>query len=100
MSGGNWKEMFYAVELGDKELVAYHLKTGVDPNYQHPEIMASALVDSIRFNHLEIAQLLLKFDADPTIKEMMGGDTPMSVAKALNNKDAIALLKGYIDKKG
>jgi len=97
MSGGNWKEMFRGVELGDIHLVEYHLKCGVDPNYQHPEFMASALVESIRHNHLAIAKLLLKHGADPKVKEIFGGDTPLSVAKFNQNKEAIELLQLSID---
>ncbi len=96
MSGGNWKEMFRAIELGDKELTAYYLQTGIDPNYQHPEFLASPLVESIRYGHLEIAKLLLENGANPEIKEVFGGDTPLSVAKALGNKEATKLIQGYI----
>lgn len=96
MSGGNWKAMFQAVQDGDFELVAYYLKVGIDPNYQHPEFMAAALVESIRFNHIEITKLLLDNNADPNIKEIMGGATPLSIAKSKNNQQAIELLNRYI----
>jgi len=96
MSGGNWKEMFRGVEQGDIHLVEYHLKSGVDPNYQHPEFLASALVESVRYNHLDITKLLLKYGADPKIKELFGGDTPLSVAKSKRNQEAIALLNAHI----
>ena len=36
MSGGDWKEMFRAVQIGDFNLTEYYLKLGVDPNYQYP----------------------------------------------------------------
>ncbi len=98
MSGGNWKEMFLAIQNGDIELVRYHLKMGIDPNYQHPEFLASPLVESIRFNHLAITSLLLENGAKPTIKEVFGGDTPLSVAKAKKNKKAIELLTYHIHK--
>ena len=97
MAGGNWKDMFKAVQEGDIALVDYYLKTEVDPNYQHPEFMASPLVESIRFNQLEICKLLLENNCKPNIKEDLGGDTPMSVAKAKNNNDVIILLKKYLD---
>lgn len=96
MSGGDWKEMFGAVQTGDINLVAYYLKIGIDPNFQHPEFMASALVESIRFNQLEIAALLLAKGAHPKIKEDFGGDTPLKVAKALNNEKAIDLINEHI----
>ena len=95
MAGGNWKDMFKAVQEGDIALVDYYLKIGVDPNYQHPEFLASALVESIRFNQLAISKLILENGGDPNIKEVFGGDTPISVAKAKKNKQAIELLKSY-----
>ena len=96
MSAGNWKELFHAVQTNDIDLVEYHLETGVDPNYQHPEFLAAPLVESIRFNHIEITTLLLKKGADPQIKEIWGGETPLSVAQTTNNQAAIKLLKQFM----
>jgi ankyrin repeat protein len=98
MSGGNWKGMFKAVQDGDLGLVEYYLRAGIDPNYQHPEFMASAVVESIRFNHMDILAELLKNGADPKIKEIFGGDTPLSVAKEKNNQKAIDLINSYLQK--
>ena len=58
MAGGNWKDMFKAVQEGDIALVDYYLKIGVDPNYQHPEFLASAFVERIRFNQLAIHKIV------------------------------------------
>ncbi|AUP78387.1 ankyrin repeat domain-containing protein [Flavivirga eckloniae] len=98
MSGGDWKSMFKAVQEDDFELVKFYLNMGIDPNYQHPEFMASPLVESIRYNHLKIAKLLLESGGNPSIKEVMGQETPMLVAKKLNNQKAIDLLNFYINK--
>lgn len=98
MSGPDWKIMFKAVQEGDLELVRYYLKMGINPNYQHPEIMATPLVESIRFNHLDIAELLLGNGADPSIEEDMEGDTALFVAKAKKNQAAIDLLGNYLEK--
>ena len=95
MSGGNWKDMFKGVQEGDYNLVEYYLRSGIDPNYQHPEYLASALVESIRFGHLDIAKLLLDNNADPNIKEMDEGDTPLSVARSKKNQKAIDLIYKY-----
>ena len=97
MSGGNWKEMFTAVQTGDLALVEYYLKLGIDPNYQHPEYLAAPLVESIRFNQLEIAKLIIENGGDPNIKEVWGGETPLSVAKLMKNKKAIKLLTPYLN---
>lgn len=92
MIGGDWKDMFDGIQKGDIALVEYYLKKGVDPNYQHPEFLAAPLVESIRYDQLEIAKLLLAYKADPNIKEAWDGETPMSVAKVKKNKAAIDLL--------
>ena len=98
MSGGNWKGMFKAIQDGDIELVKYYLKIGIDPNYQHPEFMASTLVESIRFGHTDILKVLLENGGDPAMKEVFGGDTALSVAKEKKNQEAIDLLTSYLDK--
>jgi len=95
-AGGNWKEMFHASEDGDLELVRYHLKMGVDPNYQHPEYMTGALLESIRKGNLEIAQLLLDNGANPSIIKDFGTETPMSIAVDKQHKAAIYLLNAYL----
>jgi len=96
MSGGNWKQLFKAVTEGDLELVRIYLRMGIDPNYQHPEFMEAPLVESIRVNNLDIAKLLLDNGANnPKIKEVMGGATPILIAKANNNTKAIELLEKY-----
>lgn len=95
MAAGDWKEMLLATEQGDLELVRYHLKMGVDPNYQHPEFLTTPLIESIRFGNLEIAQLLLEHKADPNIEEGFSKETAMSVAKASRNKRAITLLLSH-----
>ncbi len=97
MSGGDWKSMFKAIQEGDYELTAYYLRLGIDPNYQHPEYMASALVESIRYNHLKITKLLLESGADPRIREVMGGDTATKIAQMENNQTALDLLNTYLD---
>lgn len=99
MSGGDWKEMFRAIQSGDINLVEYYLKIGIDPNYQHPEFLASPLLESIRFDQFEITKLLLENDADPEIKEIESDETPLSVAQLKANKEVIALLKSYIGMK-
>ncbi len=96
MSGGDWKEMFTAIQNGDLALVEYYLKAGIDPNYQHPEYLAAPLVESIRFGHLAIAQLIMEHGGDPAIKEVWGGETPLSVARIKRDKAAIKLLDQYL----
>lgn len=96
--GGDWKEMFEATQNGDIELVKYHLKMGVDLNYQHPEYMTSPLIECIRMNKLEMAKLLLENGAKASAKEGFGSATPLSIAKSQKNHQAIHLLMPYLRK--
>lgn len=95
MSAGDWKDLLRASQEGDLGLVEYYIKMGIDPNYQHPEFLTAPLFESIRFGHLDITEFLLKNGADPNLKEGFGTDTPLSVAKSVQNKAAIQLLKQH-----
>lgn len=81
MSGGDWKAMFKGIQENDLELVKFYLKSGIDPNYQHPEFMALPIAESIRYDNIEITELLLQNGADPLITEMESGATPLETAK-------------------
>lgn len=91
--GGDWKELFNACTQGDLALVQYHVETGIDINYQHPEFLTTPLIESIRSGHNEIAKFLLEQGADPHTKEIWGNHTPLSMAKLLKNKEMVKLLK-------
>lgn len=97
MSGGDWKEMFKGIQENDLELVKFYLKTGIDPNYQHPEFLALPLAESIRFNHMEMAKLLLTNGAKPLVLEIESGCTCLELAKKLKNKIAVDLVKNFIE---
>ena len=93
--GGDWKDFFRAIQLNDLELVKYHIRMGIDPNYQHPEFMTAPLMECIRFGHLEIAKYLLENGTDANALEHNSTTTAMSIAQMLGNQDAIELLKQY-----
>lgn len=95
MSGGNWKAMFKGIQENDFELVKCYLKSGIDPNYQHPEVLALPLSESIRHNNLEITTLLLSNGATPTIKETESGLTTLELANKTKNKTVIDLLNRF-----
>ncbi|CAE79648.1 ankyrin repeat domain-containing protein [Bdellovibrio bacteriovorus] len=92
MSAGDWKEMYNAAATGNMELVQYHIKNGVDPNYQHPEILSSALVASITNGHLTIAKFLLENGADPNLLSEFDNMTPLQAAKAFKRQEIIDIL--------
>jgi ankyrin repeat protein len=81
MSGGDWKDLYHAAENGDFALARYHLQEGVDPNYQHPEVMCSPLVASLIHGHDEVAQLLLAHGADPNLPSDFDDLTPLEAAQ-------------------
>lgn len=95
MSGGDWKDLYQAAVDGDLALLRYRLKEGVNPNYQHPEVMRTPLVASIVAGHAEVARHLLEHGADPNLASEMDNMTPMEAARHHGN-DAIAhLLQTY-----
>ncbi|MCU0446333.1 MAG: zinc-binding dehydrogenase [Microscillaceae bacterium] len=96
MGHGDWKDMFKGVHENDIELVRYHIRMGVDLNYQHPEFLTSPLMESIRGNHLEIMALLLENGALPDLKEVDSNQEPSELAKRLGNIEAIKLLNQYL----
>ena len=95
--GGDWKEMFRGVETNDFDLVKYYIAMGIDINYQHPEFLTSALIESINLNHIEMMIYLLKNGALPDIKEAMSNKSPMTIAKELKNKEAVHILNQYLN---
>lgn len=96
MAAGDWKELYLSAQNGNLELVKYHIKMGVNPNYQHPEFMTTPLIACIEGEHVEIAKYLLKNKADPSIKEDFGNHTPLSMAKSTKNQKLINLVEEYL----
>ncbi len=93
MAAGDWKEMYQAALDGDLALVKHHIRMGVNPNYQHPEILATPLVGAILNNHSEVAIFLLNNGADPKLESYFDNLTPIKAAKKLKNKVVIAAIK-------
>lgn len=95
MSGGDWKALFKGVQENEVELVKFYLRSGIDPNYQHPEFMALPLSESIRYNYPAIVEALLAHGADPSITEMESGKTPLQLARQKNHPQILQLLEQY-----
>lgn len=93
MSAGDWKDFFQAVETGNFDLVEYHVKQGINLNYQHPEILMTALVTAIRLNHNKIAELLLDKGADPHLESYYDQQTPLQAAVKYKNNEILVKLK-------
>jgi ankyrin repeat protein len=81
VSGGNWKEMFDAAVAGDLGLVEYHVKSGVDINYAHPEFLSTPLVAAILARQEAVALYLLSAGANPNLPSEFDGVTPIQAAR-------------------
>lgn len=93
MSAGNWKELYKAATEGDLALVKYHIKEGANPNYQHPEILATPLVAAILNHHHEVALFLLDNGADAHLESYFDNLTPLQAATKAQNTKLIDTIK-------
>ena len=93
MSGGDWKDLYQAAMAGDFARVAHHIAEGINPNYQHPEILCTPLVASIVNGHPQIALYLLTQGADPNMLSIMDSLTPLQAAKMHQQMDVVAALE-------
>ena len=93
MSGGDWKDLYQAAMAGDIARVAHHIAEGINPNYQHPEILCTPLVASIVNGHPHIALYLLTQGADPNMLSIMDSLTPLQAAKRHQQVEVVAALE-------
>jgi uncharacterized protein len=93
MSGGDWKDLYQATLAGDLPRVQYHIQQGVDPNYQHPEIMCTPLVASLIHGQPQIAQYLLTHGADPNLLSEYDSLTPLQAAQQFGHSAIAQQLK-------
>merc|ERR1712232_785234 len=99
MGGGNWKDLFNAAETGDVEKLRYHLRMGVDPNYQHPEFLSAPIFEAIRNGYMEIVQILVEDgNADPSIIEDYTQDTVFETAISCREYDILKYLNMKLPK--
>ena len=93
MSAGDWKEFFKAADEGNLSLVQFHTEGGINLNYQHPEILMTALVAAIKNNHTEVAIYLLNNGADPELESHYDQLTPLKAALKYKNTVVLEKLK-------
>lgn len=93
MSAGDWKEMYQAAQNGNLELVRYHIENDVNPNYQHPEILATPLVAAISAGHTDIAIYLLENKADPLLKSFFDDMNCFEAAVRYKNQAVLSYLE-------
>jgi len=95
-AGGNWKDLMRGIKEDDLELVAFHIRMGVDVNYQHPEYMVSPLMECAQLGRVEIAKLLLENGADTSLKAAYNSkQTALSIAQEYKQKEMVALLESH-----
>ena len=92
MSGGDWKEMYVAVTSGNFELLKYHIDNGIDPNYQHPEILCTPLVAAIIAGDKRMCEYLLAHGANPNLRSEFDNLTPLQAVKQFKRDDILPLL--------
>lgn len=80
-TGGNWKDLLKASGEGNTRLVQYHLRNGVDPNFQHAEYFTCPIFEAIRNGHQDIVKILIEEGkADPGIIEELTDQTTIEAA--------------------
>ena len=94
MSAGDWKSMYQAAVSGNLPLLQHHLREGVDPNYQHPEILRTVLVASLVEGHAEVAHHLLAHGADPNLVSGLDDLSPLQAARRHGRHEFVVLLRG------
>ncbi len=85
--------MYGAAVAGDLALVRHHIAAGVNPNYQHPEILCTPLVAALFHGHDDIAHYLLAHGADPQLRSDFDDMTPLEAARRHGRTEFIALLQ-------
>lgn len=95
MAAGDWKDMLTAVHNGDLDLLKHYLAEGINPNYQHPELLTTPLIEAISSQQVEIARCLLEHGADPHLTAGFSQDSPIRVARQTGNKTLIRLVLQY-----
>lgn len=92
MAAGDWKDLYSGCIKGDYDLVSYYLEEGIDPNYQHPEVLVTPIIEACRNGHLDIVKLLLAYEADPLIKSEIEGIDAVQAAQQAGQQQILALL--------
>ncbi|MFM2400252.1 MAG: hypothetical protein RL341_2409 [Pseudomonadota bacterium] len=92
MSGGDWKRLYQAVDAGDFVLVRYYMKEGMDPNFQHAEVLRTLLVTSLINGTSDITHYLLAHGADPNLVSELDNLSPLQAAKLHGRDEFVKLL--------
>ena len=92
---GDFKQLLYAARDGDLESAKYWVQRGADLNFLHAEFLFTPLHISIRNGHLNVARYLLENGANPQLAEGYSSETPLLIAQANDDAEAVALLESF-----
>lgn len=92
MASGDWKALLKAIQDGDQESARHFIQSGVDINYEHPEMMTTLLIEAVQAGQEEMAALLLEHGADPKQRAGFGNKTALEIARANKNERILQLL--------
>ena len=92
MSSGDWKELFDAGCEGDLALVEFHVKSGVNLNFVHPEYSCTPLVGAILAGQEAVALYMLANGAQPALYSALDDMTPIQAAQHVGLQSVVARL--------
>lgn len=96
-TGGNWKDLLKASGEGNTRLVQYHLRNGIDPNFQHAEYFTCPIFEAIRNGHQDIVKILVEQGkADPGIFEDLTDQSTIEVALESGQFEIVEYLNGLL----
>lgn len=81
MSAGDWKDLFKVACDGDLALVRYHIESGVNLDYAHPEFYSTPLVGAILAGQEAVALFMLDHGASPSLRSDFDAMTPLQAAR-------------------
>lgn len=94
MDSGGWKDLVQAIIDKDIKKFNYYIDMDFDPDFLHPEMMTSVLIEAARIGHLEMTERLLNKGASPKLTSQMG-ESAIQIAKNNKDKELLKLLKKY-----
>ncbi|MCS4159265.1 ankyrin repeat protein [Salinibacter ruber] len=85
-----------AAGYGDRDILAALIEAGADVNATNDEGV-TALIEASAEGHMEIVQMLLNHNADPTLKTNEEGVGPIEAANRNNNPEIRAFLRERVE---
>lgn len=90
--------MYKASQDGDLELAKFHLREGVDPNHQHPEILSLPIVAAIQAGHSKVVKALLESGAKTRLISVFDNMTALQAAAKSHDPEIRILFKDELSR--